>query len=36
MAESMQKVKLLKLYEFLRRETDENHPISRTELLQTA
>ena len=28
----MQKIKLLKLYEFLRRETDENHPISRTEL----
>lgn len=27
----MQKIKLLKLYEFLRRETDENHPISRTE-----
>lgn len=32
MAENMQKIKLLKLYEFLRRETDENHPISRTEL----
>lgn len=32
MAENMQKIKLLKLYEFLRRETDETHPISRTEL----
>ena len=28
----MQKVKLLKLYEFLRRETDEDYPISRIEL----
>lgn len=32
MNKNMQKIKLLKLYEFLRRETDENHPISRTEL----
>ena len=32
MAENMHKIKLLKLYEFLRRETDENHPISRAEL----
>ena len=32
MAASMQKVKLLKLYELLRNETDENHPISRIEL----
>ena len=32
MADNMQKVKLLKLYEFLRRETDEDHPISRIEL----
>ena len=32
MTKNMQKIKLLKLYEFLRRETDENHPISRTEL----
>jgi hypothetical protein len=31
-AENMHKIKLLKLYEFLRRETDENHPISRAEL----
>ena len=29
MAENMQKIKLLKLYEFLRKETDEDHPISR-------
>ena len=28
----MQKIKLLKLYELLRKETDENHPISRVEL----
>ena len=28
----MQKIKLLKLYELLRRETDENNPISRIEL----
>lgn len=32
MAENMQKIKLLKLYELLRRETDEDHPISRNEL----
>ena len=28
----MQKIKLLKLYELLKRETDEEHPISRVEL----
>lgn len=32
MAENMQKIKLLKLYELLRNETDESHPISRREL----
>ncbi len=32
MAANMQKIKLLKLYEFLRRETDEDHPISRIDL----
>jgi len=32
MAENMQKIKLLKLYEMLRKETDEDHPISRVEL----
>ncbi len=32
MAENKQKIKLLKLYELLRRETDEDHPISRMEL----
>ena len=32
MAENMQKIKLIKLYEFLRRETDEDHHISRVEL----
>ena len=32
MAENMQKIKLLKLYELLRNETDENHPISRIDL----
>ena len=32
MAENMQKIKLLKLYELLRRETDEDHPISRVDL----
>lgn len=32
MAENMQKIKLLKLYELLKRETDEDHPISRVEL----
>lgn len=28
----MQKIKLIKLYELLRKETDEDHPISRVEL----
>ena len=32
MAANMQKIKLLKLYELLRKETDEAHPISRVEL----
>ena len=32
MADNMQKVKLLKLYDFLRREKDEDHPVSRIEL----
>lgn len=32
MAANMQKIKLLKLYELLRKETDEDHPISRVEL----
>lgn len=32
MAENMQKIKLLKLYELLRKETDEQHPISRVKL----
>ena len=32
MAANMQKIKLLKLYELLRKETDERHPISRVEL----
>ncbi len=32
MAANMQKIKLLKLYELLRKETDESHPISRMEL----
>ena len=32
MAANMQKIKLLKLYELLRKETDESHPISRDEL----
>ena len=32
MAANMQKIKLLKLYELLRKETDESHPISRVEL----
>ena len=31
MAANMQKIKLLKLYELLRKETDETHPISRVE-----
>lgn len=34
MADNMQKIKLLRLYEFLRRETDEDHPISRMKLCQ--
>lgn len=32
MAANMQKIKLLKLYELLRKETDVDHPISRVEL----
>ena len=32
MAENMQKIKLIKLYELLRKETDEDHHISRVEL----
>ena len=32
MADNMQKIKLLKLYELLRNETDESHPISRRDL----
>ena len=32
MAENRQKIKLIKLYELLRKETDEDHPISRVEL----
>ena len=32
MAENRQKIKLIKLYELLRKETDEDHPISRIEL----
>ncbi len=32
MAGKMQKIKLLKLYELLQQETDENHPISRIDL----
>ena len=31
-ADNMQKIKLLKLYELLRKETDEQHPISRVQL----
>ena len=31
-ADNMQKIKLLKLYELLRKETDEQHPISRMQL----
>lgn len=31
-AEFSAKIKLLKIYELLRKETDENHPMSRTEL----
>ena len=34
MAEHMQKIKLIKLYELLRRETDSEHPISRRVLCQ--
>ena len=32
MAENMQKIKLLKLYELLKRETDEENPVSRVAL----
>ena len=32
MAENRQKIKLIKLYELLRKETDDDHPISRVEL----
>ena len=32
MAANMQKIKLLKLYALLRKETDKGHPISRVEL----
>ncbi len=35
MGDFTQKIKLLKLYEYLRKETDENHPISRRKLCQT-
>ncbi|MBR0249150.1 MAG: WYL domain-containing protein [Synergistaceae bacterium] len=34
MVDNMHKIKLLKLYELLRTETDENHPISRINLCQ--
>ncbi len=34
MTENGQKIKLLRLYELLRRETDEDHPISRMDLCQ--
>ena len=34
MAENMQKIKLLKLYEYLRMETDEKNPISRVKLCE--
>ncbi len=34
MADNMQKIKLIKLYELLRRETDSEHPISRRVLCQ--
>lgn len=34
MAENLYKVKLLKLYELLRRETDDDHPISRKSLCE--
>ena len=32
MAENSTKIKLLKLYELLQKETDEDRPLSRTEL----
>lgn len=32
MAENMQKINQLKLYELFRKETDEDHPISHMEL----
>ena len=34
MTENGQKIKLLRLYELLRLETDEDHPISRMDLCQ--
>ena len=34
MAENTHKIKLLRLYEFLHQETDEDHPISRIDLCQ--
>ncbi len=34
MAETMQKIKLMKLYELLQKETDSEHAISRTVLCQ--
>ena len=34
MTENGQRIKLLRLYELLRRETDEDHPISRMDLCQ--
>ncbi len=34
MAEHMQKIKLIKLYELLQRETYSEHAISRTDLCQ--
>ena len=34
MSENSTKIKLLKLYEILRSETDEEHPISRVELAE--
>ena len=34
MAETMQKIKLMKLYELLQKETDSEHAISRTMLCQ--
>ncbi len=34
MAANMQKIKLLKLYELLRKETDESHPNSALSMQQ--